>query len=121
LLGPALSHHTLLHDDAESALDGHPDWSAWLKFAGATDVNPGCGSHFSHSALALQAAADGIGGALAMDVLASADIAAGRLAAPFAIKLPLSESYYVISPTAHTRLRQVAAFRTWLQQEAQAG
>ncbi|HTD90515.1 MAG TPA: LysR family transcriptional regulator, partial [Burkholderiales bacterium] len=49
-----LHHHSLLHDDTLGALDGHPDWSAWLRLAGATGVNAGRGSHFTHGALVLQ-------------------------------------------------------------------
>ena len=40
-------------------------------------------------ALALQAAADGLGVALAMDAIAADDIAAGRLVAPFDLSIPL--------------------------------
>lgn len=113
-----LRHHNLLHDDAVSAIDGHPDWAAWLSLAGATDVNPGRGSHFTHGALAMQAAADGLGVALAMDAMAAADIAAGRLVAPFAIKLPLRWGYYIVSPASRARLPAVTAFREWLLREA---
>ena len=112
--------HALLHDDAVGALEGHPDWSMWLRLAGATEVNPGRGSHFTHGALALQAAADGLGVALAIDVLAAEDIAAGRLAVPFALKLPLSLAYYVVSPAARANLPQVTVFRDWLMLEAQS-
>jgi LysR family glycine cleavage system transcriptional activator len=115
-----LRHHTLLHDDAVAALEGHPDWSVWLRLAGATDVNPGRGSHFTHGALALQAAADGLGVALAMDVLAAEDIAAGRLAAPFALKVALPLAYYVVSPGASGRQPHVVAFREWLLREAES-
>lgn len=112
-----LRHHTLLHDDAVSAIDGHSDWSAWLHLAGAGEVNAGRGTHFTHGALALQAAADGLGVALAMDVLAAADIEAGRLIAPFADMLPLKASYYVVSPQRRANLPQVTAFRAWLLTE----
>jgi LysR family glycine cleavage system transcriptional activator len=114
-----LRHHALLHDDAVAALDGHPDWSVWLRLAGATEVNPVRGSHFTHGALALQAAADGLGVALAMDVLAAQDIAAGRLVAPFALKVPLPLAYYVVSPGAAAGRPQVVAFREWLLHEAE--
>ena len=113
-----LHHHSLLHDDTLGALDGHPDWSAWLRLAGATGVNAGRGSHFTHGALVLQAAADGLGVALAMDVLAAEDVAAGKLTAPFETKLHLPLAYYVVSPAARANLPQIAAFRTWLLGEA---
>lgn len=115
-----LSRHTLLHDNALAAQQGHPDWSLWLRLAGASEVNAGRGAHFTHGALALQAAADGLGVALAMDVLAAADIAAGRLAAPFDLNVPLALAYYMVSPATRAQLPQVVAFREWLLQEAQA-
>lgn len=114
-----LQHHALLHDDTLDALEGSPDWSAWLRLAGAGSVNAGRGSHFTHGALILQAAADGLGVALAMDVLAAEDVAAGRLATPFKTKLPLPMAYYVVSPVARADLPHVTAFRDWLLQEAQ--
>lgn len=113
-----LQHHTLLHDDTLDALDGTPDWNAWLREAGVTGVNAGRGARFTHGALVLQAAADGLGVALVMDVLAADDIAAGRLAAPFDLKLPLPGAYYVVSPVARAELPHVAAFREWLLREA---
>lgn len=115
-----LLHHTLLHDDALAAQEGNPDWSVWLRQAGATEVNPGRGSHFTHGALALQAAADGLGVALAMDVLATEDLAAGKLVAPFTLKVPLPLAYYVVSPATRANQPQVAAFRAWLLREAQS-
>ncbi len=114
-----LHHHTLLHDDTLEALEGSPDWSAWLRLAGVTGINAGRGSHFTHGALVLQAAADGLGVGLAMDVLAAEDVAAGRLAAPFATPLPLPMAYYAVSPVARAELPHVTAFREWLLREAQ--
>jgi LysR family transcriptional regulator, glycine cleavage system transcriptional activator len=113
-----LCHHTLLHDDALATQEGRPDWSMWLRQAAATEINAARGSHFTHSALALQAAADGLGVALAMDVLAAEDLAAGRLVAPFAIEVPLPLAYYVVSPAARVTLPLVEAFRQWLLREA---
>ena len=113
-----LRHHTLLHDDALGAIEGHPDWDLWLRTTGATDVNPSRGFHFTHGALALRAAADGQGVALAMDILAAEDLASGRLVAPFAEKLPLTLAYYVVSPLKRALLPPVTAFREWLLHEA---
>jgi LysR family transcriptional regulator, glycine cleavage system transcriptional activator len=116
----ALRHHTLLHDDTIGSLEGQPDWAMWLKRAGVTDVNPARGPHFTHGALALEAAADGLGVALAMDVIAAGDIAAGRLVQPFELKVPLPSAYYVVSPESQADQPHVAAFRNWLLEEAKA-
>lgn len=113
----ALRHHALLHDDTVGSLEGHPDWAMWLKRAGVTDVNPARGPHFTHGALALQAAADGLGVALAMDVMAADDIAGGRLMAPFDLRIPLPAAYYIVSPEARAGQPHIAAFRNWLLQE----
>jgi LysR family glycine cleavage system transcriptional activator len=122
VLGTAhdLDHHTLLHDDALAAQEGHPDWSLWLRQAGATEINAARGAHFTHGALALQAAVDGVGVALAMDVLAAEDLAAGRLVAPFTLRVPLPLAYYVVSPAARAGQPPVDAFRAWLLHEAAA-
>ena len=116
----ALRHHTLLHDDTVESLEGNPDWGMWLKRAGVTDVNPARGPHFTHGALALDAAADGLGVALGIDVIAAGDIAAGRLVAPFELRLPLPSAYYIVSPEARAEEPHVTAFRDWLLQEARS-
>jgi len=116
----ALRHHTLLHDDTVGSLEGHPDWAMWLKRAGVTDINPARGPHFTHGALGLQAAAEGLGVALAMDVIAAGDIAVGHLVAPFDLRIPLPSAYYVVSPEARADEPHVTAFREWLLQEARS-
>jgi LysR family glycine cleavage system transcriptional activator len=119
LLSPAdLGRHTLLHDDAVAALPGNPGWAAWLRRAGATSVDCTRGQHFSHGALALDAALNGIGVALAMDVVAADDLRAERILQPFNVKLPLALAYYVVCAEARADQPQVAALRTWLLRES---
>ncbi|MGH7319248.1 MAG: transcriptional regulator GcvA [Candidatus Rokuibacteriota bacterium] len=113
-----LRHHTLLHDDALRLADGQADWAVWLKRAGVTNVDPTRGPHFSHAALALDAAADGLGLALTMEPLAAADLATGRLIAPFELRVPLSSAYYVVCQEARASQPHIAAFRQWLLAEA---
>src|SRR5262249_58016013 len=82
-----LRHHTLLHDD--TAYAGRPEWRAWLEAAGVDGVDATRGPRFNQAALALDAAAEGQGVALTLEPLARAELAAGRLAAPFAVRMPL--------------------------------
>lgn len=116
-----LRHHVLIHDNV-SFDDGGPLWDAWLRAAGAEGIDTSRGLHFNHAMLALEAAADGMGVALGMPVLAGADLAAGRLVAPLASALPLKFAYYVVSAedTAgqNGARSDVAAFRDWLLEEA---
>ena len=111
-----LRHHTLLHDDTGYA--GRPEWPAWLAAAGVDGVDAARGPRFNQAALALDAAAEGQGVALTLEPLARADLAAGRLAAPFAVRLRLRPAYYLVCPEGAAEEPATAAFRRWLLAEA---
>jgi LysR family glycine cleavage system transcriptional activator len=113
-----LHHHTLLHDDTLDLHDGRSKWEMWLKAAGVENVDMTRGPHFNHAALALEAAIDGSGVALSYPLLASADLAAGRLVMPFTLAIPLESAYYVVCAEAVADQRKVAAFRNWLFEAA---
>jgi LysR family transcriptional regulator, glycine cleavage system transcriptional activator len=115
-----LRHHALLHDDALRLTDEQAEWAAWLNRAGATSVDATRGPHLSHAALALDAAADGLGVALTIEPLAAPDLAAGRLVAPFPLRILLSSAYYVVCPEGRADQPHIVAFRDWLLAEAQA-
>jgi LysR family transcriptional regulator, glycine cleavage system transcriptional activator len=113
-----LRYHTLLHDDTDYA--GRPEWRAWLAAAGVDGIDAARGPRFNHAALALEAAAEGQGVALTLAPLAGADVAAGRLAAPFAVRLRLRPAYYLVCPEGAEEEPATAAFRRWLLAEAGA-
>lgn len=114
-----LGNHVLIHDNIGSD-DGRPLWQVWLEAAGIESVDVAHGLRFNHSALALEAAADGLGVALGMPQVAAFDLAAGRLVAPFALRLPLASAYYLACPGERSDRSEVAAFRRWIVQEARA-
>ena len=109
-----LRHHTLLHDDTEYEEGARPAWEDFLATAGAPEVEVSRGPHFSDAALAIDAAIEGLGVALAMKPLVSADIAAGRLVTPFPVEAPTRYSYYLVMPANAGENPGVAAFREWL-------
>ena len=113
-----LRHHTLIHDD--TAYAGRPDWGAWLAALEVRGVDASRGLRFNHSALALEAAAEGQGVVLSLRLLALADLAAGRLVEPFDFALTLRSAYYIVSPEATADRPDSVAFRSWLLAEAQA-
>lgn len=116
-----LAGHTLLHEDTGYDIPGYVDWPQWLASAGVAhlvDASPG--PRFSHTFLALQAAASGQGVALATSVLAGEDFIAGRLVRPFDHEVRGSLQYYVVCPEATANRPQVAAFRDWLHEQAVA-
>ncbi|HTY99020.1 MAG TPA: transcriptional regulator GcvA [Rhodocyclaceae bacterium] len=114
-----LGRQVLIHD--ETIDDGErPIWDAWLQAAGADDIDAERGPHFSNAALAIEAAVAGQGVALAAKPLVEDDVAAGRLAIPFAVALPSPYAYFLVTAEAVARRPPVAAFRQWLLAEAAA-
>lgn len=115
LLRPAdLRHHTLLHDDTISAEQGGVDWNAWLKAAKVRDVDTLRGAHFNQAVMGLAAAIDGAGVVLSYPLLASSDLAEGRLIAPFDLEVKVDFAYFMLSAENADIEPGVAAFRDWM-------
>jgi LysR family glycine cleavage system transcriptional activator len=113
-----LRHHTLLHDDTLDFDDGRSKWKMWLTAAGVEGVDVTRGPHFNHAALALDAAADGVGIVLGYPLLAASDFAIGRRVMPFELVLPLDRAYYVVYREGLAKQRKTTVFRDWLFAEA---
>ena len=114
-----LRGHTLLHDDAMEIVAGGNAWRKWLGAAGVAErVDADRGPHFSSNILSLEAASQKLGVALALRPLVNADIASGRLAAPFDIELNPGSAYYLVCPEVIADRPAVAAFRKWLLEQA---
>lgn len=112
-----LRGYTLLHDDTVYFDEERPDWAVWLKEAGVDGIDAARGPHFSHSALAIEAAADGLGVALTLAKLAASELESGRLIAPFKLSLPSKFSYYLVREEGESERPRIAAFREWLLEE----
>jgi LysR family glycine cleavage system transcriptional activator len=114
-----LENHTLLHDEAMEIVAGGNAWRKWLAAAGVADrVDADRGPHFSSNILSLEAASQKLGVALALRPLVNADIASGRLAAPFDIEVKPGSAYYLVCPEVIADRPAVAAFRKWLLEQA---
>ncbi|MCX7176211.1 MAG: transcriptional regulator GcvA [Proteobacteria bacterium] len=109
-----VKYHLLLHDDTIANELARPSWEEWLRVAGVTGVDPNIGPHFRNSGLALVAAVDGLGIALASKPLVADEIAAGRLVAPFDIAIGQQYAYFLVTPAAISDRPVVQAFRQWL-------
>lgn len=118
-----LRHHTLIHLDWDLEDVAAPTWRMWLLAAGIHDIDFTRGPVFSMKSLALQAAIEGQGVALASSVLVSDDLAAGRLVMPFDLSVcdPLNFAYHIVVPKRTADLPKVAAFRGWLLSEIERG
>lgn len=112
-----LAGHVLIHDETIDDAGRHPGWQEWLAAAGAKGVDSERGPRFSNAVLAVEAALDGQGVALALRPLVEADLLAGRLVAPFDISVPSPFAYYLTMRKAVASRPSVIAFRDWLLQQ----
>jgi LysR family glycine cleavage system transcriptional activator len=93
----------------------YPDeWHLWLTAAGLPTALAERAMVFDMPILAIQAAIDGMGVALGHTPLVEADLAAGRLVAPFAMSLPSEMGFYLVAPEATANRAEIAALRAWL-------
>ena len=112
-----LKHHTLLHDDSTYTDVSNPNWAMWLEHAGVTGIDATRGPSFWPSHLVINAAADGLGVALAKKNWVVKDLADGLLMRPFDISLPVEFSYFIVYPQERVEDRRIAAFVDWVRQE----
>ena len=113
LRSPAdLKHHPLLH------INERQDWGKWLEAAGVTQVDFTRGPIFNQASMAIDAAIDGQGIALARSALTAWDLGAGRLVRPFPLSLKVPYSYWIVCPKPTAALPKISTFRKWLADEA---
>lgn len=93
------------------------DWSRWLAHVGAPALVSAATVSFDHTYLALEAALDGLGVAMAPRFLMEDELGAGRLVAPFPECLAPSEPYVVTHEAHRDGDPAIAAFSAWLLAE----
>jgi LysR family glycine cleavage system transcriptional activator len=99
-------------------VDDRKNWKRWLEVAEVPEVESLHGPVLNRESMAIDAAVDGQGIALARMTLATTDLISGRLLRPFAEELRLSKSYWIICPQATANLPKILTFRQWLLAEA---
>ena len=114
-----LHDHTLIHVSGPQGTPG-TDWQEWLKSAGVDGIDTSRGLVFDDTAVAILAAIGGQGVLLSRRALVEDDIAAGRLALPFDLDLPLEFAWRIVAPEGKLKRPEVCAFRDWLLSEAQS-
>ena len=108
-----LAKHVLV-----SSLHRPADWPTWLAAAGITDIDGNNGIRLENSALAYQAAIDGVGVVIAQQIFVDEELRAGRLLAPFELQVPTGGSYYFGYSSERPQTKRVAAFERWIMEEA---
>lgn len=98
--------------------DTRQPWRDWFLSVGLDWPELTRGPLYDDVSLSLQAAAGGLGVALARRALAAAELASGRLVRLFGDAVPTSFAYYVVHPPGAQQLPKIAAFRAWLAGQA---
>jgi len=112
LRSPAdLGEHTLLHVDSI-----RDEWPLWVTAAGLpAGFAARRGLTFDERLMAVQAATDGLGVALGRTRTEAADLAAGRLVAPFGTLMVSADAgYYLVGPVETADTPKIRLFRDWL-------
>jgi LysR family transcriptional regulator, glycine cleavage system transcriptional activator len=94
-------------------------WPNWLKMAGIVPPDDLRVIEFDSFHLLYEAAANGLGLAMGVDVIVQPFLQSGRLIAPFDIKYNFSKKFYLVSPTRDYKRPPVRAFCEWLKAEAE--
>jgi LysR family glycine cleavage system transcriptional activator len=115
---PELLRHGPLDFSRTPLLHARPrpdDWRRWLDYAGLSALPVRAGSTFESIALAPEAAAMGLGAAIAIEALIGADLAAGKVAIAHPARRPTRRHFVLQAETRHARDPDVVAFADWLQ------
>ncbi|MGE0224114.1 MAG: LysR substrate-binding domain-containing protein [Acetobacteraceae bacterium] len=94
------------------------DWRRWLDAAGIEGVDPDAGSVFESIGVAVDAASEGLGVALAVGALIEGDLASGRVVVPVPFRRRTSRSFVLMYDGARAGDPALTAFRDWLVAEA---
>jgi LysR family glycine cleavage system transcriptional activator len=89
------------------------DWPRWLEKAGAPGLKFSAEITCDLLYPSYQAAIEGLGVAMGRSAVVRGDIASGRLVEPFAVRLPSSLGYYVVTGIERAKLAKVQLFYEW--------
>ena len=90
------------------------DWRRWLDHAGLSAVPVQKGATFESIALALEAAAMGLGAAIAIEALIANDLASGKVAVAHPVRRPTRRSFVLQADARNARDADLRAFADWL-------
>lgn len=108
-----LAHHPLLQVSGLTA----NDWNDWLQAAGQPPLKAkGSRLTFDLAMMAVQAAIDGQGVCIGRSTYVDDDLRAGRLVAPFDLRLKSDSGFYLVTPHDQAESKKIVAFRGWLSQ-----
>lgn len=116
-----LAFFPLLHCDRHAIYDQRSFWTIWLEAAGALNIRTDRSPRFTQASQAIEAAVDGLGMVVCDPVLAAAELTAGKLVAPFDLRVTLDTGYQIVVSEQSNARNAVAVFKAWLHAEAGRG
>jgi LysR family glycine cleavage system transcriptional activator len=115
LMPEDLQHHTLL-------LDGHGLWPLYIeKVLGGGPASKFRTIKFSQTAHAVDAALAGQGVALASDLFAADEVAAGRLVQPYPQTVQKDLGFFIVAPRKSRNAASVRRMWDWLVEQSRTG
>jgi LysR family glycine cleavage system transcriptional activator len=96
------------------------DWQAWLEAAGMSELANRPYPKFDSYLIALEAAIEGQGIAIAPDFIASMDLKAARLVQPFDIRVEQPGAWYLVCNRERQHELRIKCFHDWLVGEVAA-
>src|SRR5690606_29262064 len=90
-------------------------WEVWLAHHGLTAQYPSGTIRFANAALAYEAAAEGLGIAMAQYAYVATDLASGKLHTPFPEPVSTPSSYYLVTSNHKAMLPKNLAFADWVR------
>lgn len=94
------------------------DWSLWITGMNAPELTPAKHVDFSFSLLMYQAALEGLGMCIAQPEFVEADLAEGRLVAPFPQVISTGRKQFLVCPARLRHDPTVASFFSWVQSQS---
>lgn len=89
-------------------------WRSWLAAAGVEDIDAEAGQKFANAAIAVEAAASGLGVAVANRLLVRRQLREGRVVAPLDVAFGGDHAYHLLYPPEYERDPRIVAFRDWI-------
>ncbi|MBP5946714.1 MULTISPECIES: transcriptional regulator GcvA [unclassified Pseudomonas] len=106
-----LLNHTMLQVSGMTS----GDWNTWLSAAGhPPQLAKAPRLTFDLAMMAVQAAVDGQGVCIGRSTYVDDDLRAGRLVAPFDLRLQDDLGFYLVTPVETADSKKIVALRTWL-------
>ncbi len=108
----------LLNDDAQSFDPSMPDWPDWLMLQGVPVEHGLRTRSMGDINLVIEAAMNGLGVARVWRSLVQNELRRGGLIQLFDMVQPIDRAYHLVMPEQRLKWPKVAAFRHWLQSQA---